>query len=39
MEFEDAAVWEFCMQGSYHPADDHVELLLSEMILQVKCYV
>lgn len=33
--FEDAAVWEFCMQDSYRPADENVELSFSGMLLQV----
>lgn len=33
--FEDAAVWEFCMQDSYRPADEHVELSFSGILLQV----
>ena len=33
--FEDAAVWEFCMQDSYRPADEHIELSFSGMLLQV----
>ena len=31
--FEDAAVWEFCMQDSYRPADEHVELSFSGILL------
>ena len=37
--FEDAAVWEFCMQDSYRPADEHVELSFSGMLLQVTYHV
>ena len=33
--FEDAAVWEFCMQDSYRPADEHIELSFSGILLQV----
>ena len=33
--FEDAAVWEFCMQDSYRPADEHVELSFSGLLLLV----
>ena len=33
--FEDAAVWEFCMQDSYRPVDENVELSFSGMLLQV----
>ena len=32
--FEDAAVWEFCMQDSYRPVDENVELSFSGMLLQ-----
>ena len=37
--FEDAAVWEFCMQDSYRPADEHVELSFSGILLQVTYHV
>ena len=37
--FEDAAVWEFCMQDSYRPADEQVELSFSGMLLQVTYHV
>ena len=37
--FEDAAVWEFCMQDSYRPADEHVELSFAGMLLQVTYHV
>lgn len=37
--FEDAAVWEFCMQDSYRPADEHIELSFSGMLLQVTYHV
>ena len=33
--FEDAAVWEFCMQDKYRPKDRHIELSYSGMLLQV----
>lgn len=33
--FEDAAVWEFCMQDKYRPRDRHIELSYSGMLLQV----
>ena len=37
--FEDAAVWESCMQDNYRPADEHVELSFSGMLLQVTYHV
>ena len=33
--FEEAAVWEFCMQDKYRPRDRHIELSYSGMLLQV----
>lgn len=39
LSFEDAAIWEFCMQDSYRPADEHVELSFSGMLLQVTYHV
>ena len=33
--FEDAAVWEFCMQDSYRPADKNVGLSFFGMLLLV----
>lgn len=33
--FEDAAVWEFCMQDKYRPKGRHIELSYSGMLLQV----
>ena len=36
---EDAAVWEFCMQDSYRPADEHIELSFSGILLQVTYHV
>ena len=33
--FEEAAVWEFCMQDKYRPKDRHIELSYSGMLLQV----
>ena len=39
LSFEDAAIWEFCMQDSYRPADEHVELSFSGMLLKVSYHV
>ena len=33
--FEDAAVWEFCMQDSYRPVNEHIELSFFGILLQV----
>lgn len=37
LSFEDAAVWEFCMQD-YRPQNEHIELSFSGLLLLVMCH-